>query len=125
MSTNNLFRQKSKSKSRHPVLEISTGRFVMREGAPMPPCHVCDRPAPAWSWPGGEVAQAHSCAIINAVILPLCQDCFVAGNSTMECIAREFFNAPDMAFTEGGDADPDTVRAIGKAIAEKRDATSH
>jgi hypothetical protein len=81
------------------VLEIKLTRFWMREGEPMPPCYVCDRPTVAWPWPEGHAAAAYGCASVNdaedlerGVLVPLCEACFGAGRSTPDPIVRKFFS---------------------------------
>jgi hypothetical protein len=86
------------NKNASQVLEIRFDRFWMREGAPMPPCYVCDKPTVAWPWPEGHADTAYGYASINniedrerGVLVPLCEACFVSNRSASDPIVRKFF----------------------------------
>jgi hypothetical protein len=87
MNTNNKLR----------IVEIRRGRCVLREGAKVPQCYVCNQPASAWPWPDGPRFTAHGFALINdgASVL-LCEACFGADGTTADSIVRKFLNAPDL-----------------------------
>jgi hypothetical protein len=83
-------------------------------------CYVCNKPAPAWTWPDG--LAGYGMAVIDGHLrVWLCRQCF---ENDPNGVVRTYWRFRDLKLHEGGEIDSlDTVYEIADALAEKEKAT--
>jgi hypothetical protein len=114
------------------IVNVAIGRCVVAVESKWQ-CFACGKEAKDWAWPDGPALLGYGIAMIQTVQagqvlaqaqVPLCETCFNS-DDVSHVITKKVWNAPDLEFSDGGEATLEHVLEIGAALSERQDATEH